>query len=938
MYQRLKIYCNHMLFRIVNIVRYWIWWNDLIQGPFEFDELVLLRAFSEDLLVCMEDRTDWLPAGRVADLSSAVEQVRSRRAAPLSPPPPPPTRPPSLTPLQGEFFGDPPEQQTLLESDDKPKGPYAYRPVSDQPEAIAPNFVGQPTMPFHFYHQPKAATAVIEMLRPQTPRIQFAPQPVIKESPVPKEALPREEERIVEKPVISLELLQEKPSLAPSFDVPDYTERKLEWLPWIMGVVLALAALGSMGYWLMDRVNTHSAIVEANRLEPPKAMSIPSASAVQATGSPTPISAQSNPAKETMPQTSFFSSVRKGISHLFSQLGKAASALRGRASPSNGQAATAVNQALPVSSASNQSANGMPGAVSGNQAVSVAPVGSVITGSGSTPGESSAANESNPEKSALSSARNKVSNLFSQLARAASALIGRASPSNGQGAMAVNQALPVSSVADQSTNGMPGAASGNQAKSAEAAGSATAVSASEQGAGTSGSAQSPTAEAQQQAGAMNPDVARVRKLAGAPEISGPAQLVGEMPPASTEESAQGKEEAPAEKSVVSSARKEISQLLSQLANAFSILMGRAASSAGQAPSAMNPALSAAPPGAAGAVSGALSAIPETSESSSAPIRSTRSSKSKLKKAAMKLKVKPKAIHRKQTDAGKVKKSPEEAGSSASIEKASVENAGGQLPGVTNAETGVGTAPAPASAQSSAKLPGAVMEPDVASVPGVAAVSGPSSEGASPSNPWKGHQNEAIALVVAKTLPKSKITVGNQARAMLQEMHEKELMHAAETGERLYLPDKLAWAALQEDGPHYLVYLNFLSWQANGERVQSRSYHFLVDLKTKEIKADDAATQQDLMTQPAELTFKHNPMATDIDSILGGVDTYNKHKVQLIIVKKNSHNKDERKKMETAEATAAAKVRRAIIYFRRTYTEKALQNIAKAYNFTELLKG
>ena len=64
-------------------MRYWIWWNDLTQGPFELDELVTLKAFSEDLLVCMEDREDWLPASRVADLSSAIEQLRARKAAPL---------------------------------------------------------------------------------------------------------------------------------------------------------------------------------------------------------------------------------------------------------------------------------------------------------------------------------------------------------------------------------------------------------------------------------------------------------------------------------------------------------------------------------------------------------------------------------------------------------------------------------------------------------------------------------------------------------------------------------------------------------------------------------------------------------------------------------------------------------------------------------------
>src|ERR1039458_1878303 len=88
LYQTANFHCIYRLFHVENIVRYWIWWNDLIQGPFELDELISLRAFSEDLLVCMEDREDWLPAGRIADLSPAVEQARAQRSLPLTPPPP----------------------------------------------------------------------------------------------------------------------------------------------------------------------------------------------------------------------------------------------------------------------------------------------------------------------------------------------------------------------------------------------------------------------------------------------------------------------------------------------------------------------------------------------------------------------------------------------------------------------------------------------------------------------------------------------------------------------------------------------------------------------------------------------------------------------------------------------------------------------------------
>src|SRR5262245_37851609 len=126
MYQRRNFHCNYVAFRLGKIVRYWIWWNDIIQGPFELDELASLRAFSEETLVCMEGREDWIPAGRVADLSPVIEQLRAQRSAPLGPPPPPPKRPPAVTPLQGEFFGDSPGQQPLLKSEDEPKGPFAY--------------------------------------------------------------------------------------------------------------------------------------------------------------------------------------------------------------------------------------------------------------------------------------------------------------------------------------------------------------------------------------------------------------------------------------------------------------------------------------------------------------------------------------------------------------------------------------------------------------------------------------------------------------------------------------------------------------------------------------------------------------------------------------------------------------------------------------------
>ncbi len=577
-------------------MRYWIWWNDLIQGPFELEELTSLKAFSEDLPVCMEDREDWLPASRVADLSSAIEQLRARRVAPRVPPPPPPKHPPAVTPLQGEFFGEPPGQQPLLDSEDGPKGPYAYRPVTGESEFPASYFVGQATMPFHFAHPPEAASAVIEMPRPQTSRITFAPPPVIKESPVQEpveEPVPDEEKRET-KPSISLELLQEKPSLAPSLEEPSgAAERKPEWLPWILGIVLAVGTLGSVGYWLMDRASTHSAIAEANRLESPKP-------AVQPVATPLPT------APVSIPQ-------------------------------------------------------------------------------------------------APARARRVLKNFPPAVTR-----------TSGKVFRAVKKHL-------------------NSIQS----------------------------------------------------VKGPSQ---KLPPPSW-------------------GRTEVG---------------------GQIPTAISP------------------------PSAPSPTRGEGIVGTDTKPTAVK------------------------------VEEAKTEK----------------------------------VTPD----------------------PWKGRQNEAIDLVLNKTLSKSKTTIGSQARVMLQEMHEKELLHAADTGERLYLPDKISWTALQEEGPHYRVYLNFLAWQANGERVQSRSYPFLVDLEHKGVRTEDSATQQDILTQTAEqLNFKHNPMAVDIESVLGGVDHYNKQKMRAIIVKNNRRNRNEQKNIAAGLAAAKEKVTRAIVFFRRAYSDKILQNIAKAYDFSELLK-
>src|SRR5262249_18412487 len=55
-------------------VRYWIYWNDRVQGPFETEELRSLRAFTPELPVCEEDRQEWSPAAAITELLPYFQQ------------------------------------------------------------------------------------------------------------------------------------------------------------------------------------------------------------------------------------------------------------------------------------------------------------------------------------------------------------------------------------------------------------------------------------------------------------------------------------------------------------------------------------------------------------------------------------------------------------------------------------------------------------------------------------------------------------------------------------------------------------------------------------------------------------------------------------------------------------------------------------------------
>jgi hypothetical protein len=203
--------------------------------------------------------------------------------------------------------------------------------------------------------------------------------------------------------------------------------------------------------------------------------------------------------------------------------------------------------------------------------------------------------------------------------------------------------------------------------------------------------------------------------------------------------------------------------------------------------------------------------------------------------------------------------------------------------------------------------------------------------------WIGRQSDAIDLVLAQPLTGGKRTVGGQAKAMLAQMHEKELLHAADSGERLYLPDKMSWTSLREEGPVYRVYLNFAAWQANGERIQARSYQFRADLEKRSVSTDDNATRQDFFDSTDPLNHKASAVAEDIENLLSAVDLVNKQKMRAIIVRKSRSTKGEQKNMDSSLAAAQGKFKRSVIYFRTKHPEAMLQNIGKAYQFSALLK-
>ncbi len=203
------------------------------------------------------------------------------------------------------------------------------------------------------------------------------------------------------------------------------------------------------------------------------------------------------------------------------------------------------------------------------------------------------------------------------------------------------------------------------------------------------------------------------------------------------------------------------------------------------------------------------------------------------------------------------------------------------------------------------------------------------------DPWYGKEQGAISLVMKQKIYSGKRTIAENAKIMMQSMHNKELLHAAETGERLYLPDKLGWTSLREDGALYRVYLVFTALQGNGERTQYVAYQFHANMEYKQVVGIDDQTKRDFFDPSAMVISAPNAMATDIDTLLAGVDELNRQKLRAMIIK-HGKNKGEKEALQAALFTAQMKVQKTIQYFRSRYPEKNLTNVAKAYNFSPLL--
>jgi len=897
-----------------NNVRYWIYWNDLIQGPFELDELVSLHAFSEDLLVCMEGREDWLPAARVADLAPSVELLRSRRTLPAIAPPPP-TRPPSVTPLQGELFGDSPAQQPLFGAGEgPPKGTYSYAPVSSDAVAGGPPWFAV-TMPFHFGRSSSAAVlpektaaspscaaedgpraATIEMPPVQSrrlipPRIQTS-SPAPLEQPAPEESAPADGKSISLKifsgdDIAAIETAPELESPpAIHFEEFDRAEPPVaRLLPWLMGASLFLFFLGAGGYWIIDHYSSHSAIVAAagrQRVQTPL---------------PKPVFPSQERTKPSDQKTARAPAERENIFAYAARAGGKSVRVKSYGFTADLGSGAVAARDLKTRRAFFKDAAGAPHPAAGRSSTEL-------------PSPAQAPAASVPPAWA---ARSPGAEAASSFTRALAAPF-RWAVDGGDSFTTANE-VPARPGVSRETD-----APRDTQRPGSSPSEPSAMSGSDQPFGKSAT------EKQMIPGSRTPDSPRTSAATAAsqPIAAEDSHFWAQNP------SALSATRAGARHGFFSAAGLFMDGILGQTIKHLPLFSALAAGGAAGMP---------------GSPAAAQSAAQKSAGLSSAPASKKTDARRGFKSPTQKSLLPSERSKKAGTRAAS---SSETASGLQRAPKRSAQRTASQISGknpsaAVSGPAAAGKPAAPGDGPSRSAQEPAVPKA-IASAPVSAAVSVPGLPFPAPPasfpapDPWAGRQAEAIELVIKKPLYGGKTTVGKQAALMLESMHEKELLHAAETGERLYLPDKIAWAALKQEGSMYRVYLNFSALQANGDRAPAKSYQFTADIRQRVVDSDDAGAREDFLDRRTMFVHHHNPMADDIESILGGVDAFNRQVLRLLIARTNKGSHGGVKDIQAAIGAARSRLDRGMAYFRSVYVGPALDNVAKAYQFTRLVKS
>src|SRR5262249_25946255 len=144
-------------------------------------------------------------------------------------------------------------QQSLLDSEDAPTGPFAFRPITSDGELpFWTHFQGRFTTPIRFIYQPAKASAppaAVKTAPPPEIQPKIIPQPEVKVEPprvkkipirIVEEALPKPAEEA--RPRKDLRILYDiAPTQAPSDDYDRFSgEREPRSLSWILGELLVM--------------------------------------------------------------------------------------------------------------------------------------------------------------------------------------------------------------------------------------------------------------------------------------------------------------------------------------------------------------------------------------------------------------------------------------------------------------------------------------------------------------------------------------------------------------------------------------------------------------------------------------------------------------------------------------------------------------------------